>query len=226
MVPSKESDHQRTRWCREQRVWNMHINPKKPLASAHLLFAGIDGNVVKRGDVFARRVFCGKSAIHLFSTIMNSTVRWHPRGAGETGALTEKDPVLCGVRPSPLLGGEAHACLCCQTPVFWLRLLTGSVTEGSDMRSACPEAYTWRLPAGAPPPPPHPSEVFQVPPPLFLWLANTSTLLEETAVWIFDSCVWSDLFFQLWPCCKLWLFAGKNRWSWLALTVNQLTGQD
>lgn len=152
MVLSKESDHQRTRWCREQRVWNMHINPKKPLASAHLLFAGIDGNVVKRGDVFARRVFCGKSAIHLFSTIMNSTVRWHPRGAGETGALTEKDPVLCGVRPPPLLGGEAHACLCCQTPVFWLRLLTASVTEGSDMRSAYPEAYTWQLPAGAPPP--------------------------------------------------------------------------
>lgn len=130
----------------------MHINTKKLLASAHLLFAGIDGNVVKRGDVFARRVFCGKSAIHLFSTIMNSTVRWHPRGAGETGALTEKDPVLCGVRPSPLLGGEAHVCLCCQTLVFWLRLLTVSVTEGSDMRSAYLEAYTWQLPAGAPPP--------------------------------------------------------------------------
>lgn len=151
MVLRKESDHQRTQWCRDQGVRNMHVNTKKLLESAHLLFAGIDGNVVKRGDVFARRVFCGKSAIHLYSTIVNSTVRWHPRGAGETGALTEKDPVLCGVRPSPLLGGEAHVCLFRQTLVFlWLRLLT--VTEGSDMRSAYLEAYTWQLPAGAPPP--------------------------------------------------------------------------
>lgn len=35
----------------------MHLNTRKLLEWAHLLFAGIDGNVVKRGDVFARRVF-------------------------------------------------------------------------------------------------------------------------------------------------------------------------
>lgn len=221
MVPSKESDHQKTRWCREQLVWNMHINTKKPLESAHLLFAGIDGNVVKRGDVFARRVFCGKSAIHLFSTIANSTVRCHPRGAGETGALTEKDPVLCGVRPSPLLGGEAHVFLCCQTCV-----LTETPDSLSDRRIRHAQCLSGGLHLTAPCRCPPPSEVFQMPPPLFLWRANTSTLLDKTAVWIFDSCVWSDLFFQLWPCCKLWLFADKNRWSWLAWTVNQLTGQD
>lgn len=50
---------------------------QKLLESAYLVFIGIDGDVVKWRDVFARRVFCGKSVIHLFSTNMNPTVRWH-----------------------------------------------------------------------------------------------------------------------------------------------------
>lgn len=32
----------------------------------------------------------------------------------ECGALTEKDPVVCSVRPSALLSGETHVWFCCQ----------------------------------------------------------------------------------------------------------------
>lgn len=45
------------------------------LVSAHLSFTGIEGDVVEWRDIFARRVFCGKSVIHLFSTHVNLKVR-------------------------------------------------------------------------------------------------------------------------------------------------------
>lgn len=115
--------------------------------SAHLVFIGIDGDVVEWRDVFACRVFCGKSVIHLFSR-ENVTEVLHC-ALWMWGSYWKRPCTLrCAAFPAPQWwnsclvlspGSSSSAAL----RVDMRKNSWVSVTEGSDMRSSETEAYTW-----------------------------------------------------------------------------------
>lgn len=228
---------------------------QKLLKSAHLVFIGIDGDVVKWRDVFARRVFCGKSVIHLFSTNMNLTVRWH----SHKGHYTWENQWLlhwalwkwCSYWKRP----GALQCVAFPSPLWWNSCLV-LVSDSSSVFCASTEeapdspsdrgirhaqCLSWGLHLAAPcrwherPPSEEPAAS-----PAFplankpqhaageAWrrLAEISNLQSK---WLCDASpqllcefptlgVWSDLFFHLWPCCKLWLFRALCRQKQMELT--------